>query len=194
LIKSNFNKSIINNLKNDSNILFLLTDSSNYKNIQNVLSNYNESQDEYTLIFNNLVFDSVSRVTIFSTVILKIATPVALIFTSLSFLLLISIVYSAIIDRKKDIAIIKMLGGNSFNIFKIFVIQPIIIILISLIIAIIGYNFVALSINDFIKTEFYIYISLLSPTFLKILILFISTLMLTIISAALPIALQKKKY
>ena len=194
MIKSNFNKSIINNLKNDSNILFLLTDSSNYKNIQNVLSNYNESQDEYTLIFNNLVFDSVSRVTIFSTVILKIATPVALIFTSLSFLLLISIVYSAIIDRKKDIAIIKMLGGNSFNIFKIFVIQPIIIILISLIIAIIGYNFVALSINDFIKTEFYIYISLLSPTFLKILILFISTLMLTIVSAALPIALQKKKY
>ena len=187
------NENIINEKMKNMSINGILVDASSFSNNFKVEKEYKQENPGYKLEINNLVYSSIIRLDLFLNSMLNIGIVIAFIFIILAFLLLVSIVYSAITERKKDIQIIKMLGGNNRNIFKIFIIQPLLIMLVSFATSSIGYYFLENILNQFIKEEFSILIPVFSISFVDIFITSIVLLLVVILSTITPIFKTKEK-
>ncbi|MCM1130866.1 MAG: ABC transporter ATP-binding protein/permease [Roseburia sp.] len=178
--------------KEESVVTEILVESSDFSNINEISNTLLKNDSNYVYKFNNIVFNSILRMQIFVDSIIKIGSFICAIFIVFSLLLLMNFVYGSILENKRDIKIIKMLGGKNIDIFKIFIIHPLFITLFSLVFAIGGYCIVNNLLNDFIKNEFSLFIPILSLTMSKILIIIITILFIVSMSTLIPIIRIKK--
>lgn len=176
----------------ESVVTEILVESSNFANINEISDALIKNDSNYVYKFDNIVFNSVLRMRIFVDSIIKIGTCICVIFIVFSLLLLMNFVYSSVLENKRDIKVIKMIGGKNMDIFKIFIIQPLFITLFSLIFAIAGYYIVNSLLNDFIKSEFSLFIPILSLTAPKIIIIIFTILLIVSMTTLIPIMRIRK--
>ena len=142
---------------------------------------------------SNASYDSLLRADIFSDSMIKISIPVTLFLLIISFLVLVNTVYIAIDNNKNDIRIIRMLGGRMKSLFSIFSIQPIAMVLTSLLLSFVIYGVASVYINSYIIEEFNMAIALISLTGAKIALIVGLLIIFTIVSILIPISYKKRK-
>lgn len=176
----------------ESVVTEILVESSDFANINEISDTLIKNDSNYVYRFDNIVYNSILRMRIFVDSIIKIGACICVIFIVFSLLILMNFVYGSVLENKRDIKVIKMIGGKNMDIFKIFIIQPLIITLFSLIFAIAGYYIVNSLLNDFIKIEFSIFIPILSLTIPKIIMIIFTILLIVSMTTLIPIMRIRK--
>lgn len=188
------NKDFYEELYKERDVLNLIVSSEKFITINMFLDDI--AVDDMKYFINNIAYDSIQRMSIFSESMLQILMYVCLFFLLFMIIILTSQIYSLIYEKKKDIKLIHMFGASTLDIFYIFVIQPLIIIIIIIIGLLIGggiYNILEILINNYIKLEFGIFIPLLSFNLLKIVCIFLILFLLIYMVTIIPILKVKSK-
>lgn len=168
-----------------------ITNKLDYKKVQNI-NNYKCENEKNFYNCKSICLDSVERGRLFVEVMKEIGIPTSIVLVFLSFIILINYVFVTVDSNKKDIKIIKMIGGNNKRLSFLFGVQPFLIISISLIVSYILYFVIKEKINIFIIEEFKMYLSILSLSFSKNIIIIFSIMLLFLLSVFIPI--KKIKY
>lgn len=168
-------------------IELMVTDVSSYENINHILSHMNSIDNSYQFYVDNLVYDSVVRIELFSKVLFEVGIVISIIFIVLSFLTLVNIVSNSITEKKSDIMVLKKLGCKTKNIFYIFVIQPLLIVFTSIVISICLYFTVQGFLNQYIRQEFHFLIDLFNMNFLNWFLNFFIITIIVLFSTFIPL-------
>ena len=116
--------------------------------------------------------------------VLHIAT---IIIFALSALLLYSFINNSIKNSSKEIGILRALGSNTKDIYKIYSIEGIIIGLSTCILSLVGYYFGALLINKIITNYYTFYYAAFLFNYKIVLAMVLSTLIIIIVSTIIPL-------
>ncbi len=178
--------------KDESNVTRVLVESSDFSNICGVSEDLMKNDENFVYEFDNLVYNSIVRMTVFVESIFKIGLSLSILLIVFSTLLLIHFVYSSVVENKRDIQIIKMIGADNKDIFKLFIVQPFLITAVSFCIALGGYFIVNHFLNEYVQVEFMLYVPIVSLTLSKILIIIFTIIALVFFSALIPVLRIKK--
>ena len=118
----------------------------------------------------------------------SLINAVSIIWTIIVAILLYSFMSSSIKDNSKQIGILKALGANKNDIFKIYAVEAIIIGIFTTFFGVLGYYFVGLLLNRIITNLFYtFYFAIFIPNIITILIMILATFIILFISVIIPI-------
>ena len=94
-------------------------------------------------------------------------------------MLLYSFMASSIKDSSREIGILKALGANMKDIYKIFIVEAVFIGIFALLFGIIGYYFVGLLVNNIVTYLFYtFYFTIFTFDFVTVLVMIISIILI----------------
>ncbi len=118
---------------------------------------------------------------------------VAVIWTIIVAILLYSFMSSSIKDNSKQIGILKALGANKNDIFKIYAVEAIIIGIFTSFFGVLGYYFGGLLLNRIVTNLFYtFYFAIFIPNIITILLMIVLTFLILFISVIIPMLKIKK--
>lgn len=118
----------------------------------------------------------------------SLINAVSIIWTLIVAILLYSFMSSSIKDNSKQIGILKALGANKNDIFKIYAVEAIIIGIFTTFFGVLGYYFGGLLLNRIITNLFYtFYFAIFIPNIITILIMILATFIILFISVIIPI-------
>ena len=118
----------------------------------------------------------------------SLINAVSIIWTIIVAILLYSFMSSSIKDNSKQIGILKALGANKNDIFKIYAVEAIIIGIFTTFFGVLGYYFGGLLLNRIITNLFYtFYFAIFIPNIITILIMILATFIILFISVIIPI-------
>jgi len=160
----------------------------NKKKMINYLDDYNKSKIIYT-DYSNDFFESLNMIINGITIVLTLFSSISLIVSSV----MISVMtYISVIERKKEIGILKSLGASKNDITKMFICESCLVGVISCIISILISNFILkiinFIINNLIDTNFMAKMNLNS-----ILIIIVINMIIFVISSFIPAYKAGKK-
>lgn len=203
ILEANENSNIIKNIK-ENNFIFLnnsnkeetlsyLCDNTIPNSINIYVDNKNnklkvlKQLDEYkSIIYEDNIEEVLSIVTDFTNIITIVLISFSLISLLVSSIMISILTNTRVIERKKEIGILRSLGASKKDIKRIFNQENIIISTISMIISIIGIYLLKTPINNIIY-NFLESNTILTIDYKNILIIFIFEVILTIISCIIPI-------
>lgn len=118
---------------------------------------------------------------------------VAIIWTIIVAILLYSFMSSSIKDNSKQIGILKALGANKNDIFKIYAVEAIVIGIFTSFFGVLGYYFGGLLLNRIVTNLFYtFYFAIFIPNIATILLMIVLTFLILFISVIIPMLKIKK--
>ena len=154
------------------------------KKVQNIINEFNYTNEYtlYTMYYNAIETYYRSMIYIKKFVIIGL-----LIFIIFSFVLIGNLVASSITSRKKDIGILKSLGAKKIDIIKIFILENIILAIVSSIISIIFLKLMFIFLNNSMMETNYVTINAfyINPKLVAFTYIYIS--ILVIISSIIPL-------
>lgn len=181
----------------DNNAIYsgvLIYNNKQYARISNLIDETKYlKQDDSVLIFDNPLMNSLYSVSNFIQVLSSVFLWAGIILAIFATLLLFNFITVSIINKKREIGILRAVGARSLDVFKIFFSESIVIVLISCISAILISAIVCNNINNTLGDSLS-GVRILAFGFPSIILITLISIVVSLLSTFLPVySIAKKK-
>lgn len=146
-----------------------------------------------TFIMKNEVVENLREIDSILKVFSKIFFYVGLVFAIFASLLLLNFITISINYKKREIGILRAVGARSKDVFKIFFSESLIIAIINAILANISLFIVVFIINNMLRRNYNLLITILNPGILQIILVLGISILVAFISSFFPVYFISKK-
>lgn len=163
----------------------VLNDNIGYKNI--------DKETDVFYAFNSSLYNLVEQVNGIEETLSTVFLIVGLVFAVFASLLMFNFISMSISNKRKEIGILRAVGARGTDVFKIFFAESGIIVGICLVLSVIGSVVLCFVINNILRAEVGLAVTIFVFSFISVLMMFALALVVALISTFLPVYFAARK-